>query len=233
MKSRADIRDHILIGLSLVFLFAYAVPIIWPTLDAVIINSCNAVQWLVWLVFGIDFVWRFFEANSKKTFLRSNWLDLLILVVPTLRALRLLRALSMASLASRRVGRGAAFRAGLGIRTGTTTALVAIIAALAVTEAERGEGTIGSFGDGLWWAITTMTTVGYGDHYPVTMLGRVIGASLMFFGIALLSIVSASVASWIIEKLDRTDETIAAEANEIAELRREIAGLRELLERDR
>lgn len=78
-----------------------------------------------------------------------------------------------------------------------------------------------------------MTTVGYGDHYPVTMLGRVIGASLMFFGIALLSIVSASVASWIIEKLDRTDETIAAEANEIAELRREIAGLRELLERDR
>lgn len=233
MRSRSELRDRLLIGLSLVFLVAYAVPIIWPALDSSIINFCNLVQWLVWLVFGVDFIWRFSEAKSKKLFLRSNWLDLLILAVPTLRALRLLRALSMASLAGRRIGRGAAFRAGLGIRTGATAALVAVIAALAVTETERGDGTIENFGDGLWWAITTMTTVGYGDHYPITLLGRVIGAALMFFGIALLSIVTASFASWIIEKLDRTDETIAAEVNEIAELRREIAGLRELLERDR
>jgi voltage-gated potassium channel Kch len=60
------------------------------------------------------------------------------------------------------------------------------------------------FGDAIWWAVTTMTTVGYGDHYPVTAGGRLVAFGLMIGGIALLGTVTATLASWLVE-------TVAAE----------------------
>jgi voltage-gated potassium channel len=80
-------------------------------------------------------------------------------------------------------------------------ALLVFCASLAVLDAERSNpnSNIKSFGDAVWWAITTMTTVGYGDHYPVTGLGRVVAFGLMVGGVALLGTVSATLASWLIE----------------------------------
>jgi voltage-gated potassium channel len=53
----------------------------------------------------------------------------------------------------------------------------------------------------LWWALTTIATVGYGDRYPVTGQGRLVAAGLMVAGIAVLGVVTASIASWLIEKV--------------------------------
>lgn len=79
---------------------------------------------------------------------------------------------------------------------GASTGLVIFCAALTVLDAERGHGgNIQTFGDALWWAIVTMSTVGYGDKFPVTTEGRFVGVGLMLAGIALLGIVTASVAS--------------------------------------
>ena len=79
--------------------------------------------------------------------------------------------------------------------------LLAFCAALAVLDAERSspDANITDFGDAIWWAITTMTTVGYGDRYPVTSVGRLVAFGLMIGGIALFGTVTATLASWLVE----------------------------------
>ena len=79
--------------------------------------------------------------------------------------------------------------------------LIAYIAAVQITITERGvEGSnIKSFGDGLWWAVTTVTTVGYGDRFPTTSVGRVLAVGLMLVGISLMGVITASVAAWFVK----------------------------------
>lgn len=92
-------------------------------------------------------------------------------------------------------------------------------------EAERGspEATISTFGDALWWGLATITTVGYGDMYPVTGLGRLIAAVLMIGGVSVVGILTASFASWLIESVKTDSEVRNAELLEaIVELREEI-----------
>jgi voltage-gated potassium channel len=88
----------------------------------------------------------------------------------------------------------------------------------------------------MWWALTTITTVGYGDHYPVTTMGRFVAAGLMIGGIAVLGVVTASVASWLVEQVskDTAAEVEAAEAPlrvELARLSEQVERLTSLLER--
>jgi voltage-gated potassium channel Kch len=91
--------------------------------------------------------------------------------------------------------------------------LLAFCAALAVLDVERSspDANIRDFGDAIWWTVTTMTTVGYGDHYPVTSVGRVVAFGLMLGGIALLGTVTATLASWLVE-------TVAAEKEQAEDL---------------
>lgn len=88
--------------------------------------------------------------------------------------------------------------------------LIVLVAAVAELEAERGapRANITSFGDALWWAVATVTTVGYGDLYPVTLAGRVVATALMFVGIALVSIMTAAVvARFVTQSHDADDPT--------------------------
>ena len=86
--------------------------------------------------------------------------------------------------------------------------LLGFVAALAVLDVERSspDANINDFGDAIWWAVTTMTTVGYGDHYPVTSIGRAVGFGLMLGGIALLGTVTATLASWLVESVEAEKE---------------------------
>jgi voltage-gated potassium channel len=74
---------------------------------------------------------------------------------------------------------------------------------------ERGQpgANIETFGDALWWPMTTMTTVGYGDRYPVTTTGRFIGAAVMIAGIALLGTVTATIATLLIDRVREEAQT--------------------------
>jgi len=86
-------------------------------------------------------------------------------------------------------------------------------------ERDAQDATITSFGNALWWAIVTITTVGYGDFTPVTVLGRLIAAWLMVCGIALLSTGAGAVASWLLDRgKAQTQPAGPARANPIAEL---------------
>jgi voltage-gated potassium channel Kch len=66
--------------------------------------------------------------------------------------------------------------------------------ALWLVEGDRPDSTVRSWGDALWWSLSTMTTVGYGDHVPVTAAGRWIGAAVMVLGVAVIGAVAAIVA---------------------------------------
>jgi voltage-gated potassium channel len=89
----------------------------------------------------------------------------------------------------------------------------------------------GHVGEGLWWAITTITTVGYGDLVPATATGRIVGAALMLLGIAALAFVTATMATVIVGQVRAEEELIEREESEILTLLAELSRRLERLER--
>jgi voltage-gated potassium channel len=92
--------------------------------------------------------------------------------------------------------------------------LLIYISSLAVLEVERlaPGGNIETFFEAVWWACVTITTTGYGDFYPVTAPGRLIGIGVMFSGVALAGIITATLASWIVERAGRNNNDDAEPA---------------------
>ena len=125
-----------------------------------------------------------------------------------LRALRLITVISVLNRQLRDDARGR-----VAIYVVGSVVLVGFVASLAVLEAERyaPDASITTFGEAVWWTITTISTVGYGDRYPVTVEGRLVAASLMVAGIALLGVVTASIASWFVENLRRSEAAVERE----------------------
>ena len=174
-----------------------------------------AADWTIWAVFAVELVIKTALASRRLEYLRSHWFDVLLVVLPfarplrvarSARAFRALRALRLVSVIART---GHSLRAVLGAHglhyALAMTALVVIAAGGAVAAVERdADGNIRDFGDGLWWAITTVTTVGYGDRFPVTAEGRAIAAFLMVLGVSLFSFVTANIAAYLSTQ-DATD----------------------------
>jgi voltage-gated potassium channel len=181
--------------LGIVFLAGYAWPIINPNLSPALHSLCNWTLFIIWIFFAIDYFARLSIAKDKKMFVRKNLLDLAAVALPFLPLLRAIRALAAVTVLSRR-NRGSRSQQ---VTTSVVTLAFAtwFVAGLAVTEAERhvDGANIKGVGDGWWWAITTMATVGYGDTYPVSPQGRIVGMSLMIMGVALLGTITASIAS--------------------------------------
>jgi voltage-gated potassium channel len=90
--------------------------------------------------------------------------------------------------------------------------VVTVGAGLIVAELERGtpDVSIQSMSDGLWWAITTVTTVGYGDAIPQTAVGRGFAVLLMLVGVGLFGLLAASLASFLIDRDLPEPEEVAA-----------------------
>ncbi len=217
------------------FLAAYAWPIIDPGLSAPLEASCQLVTWVTWAFFALDYLVRVSQADDRRRFILRNLFDLLVIVLPLLRPLRLLRLVTLLRVINRRASSGLRGRVAAYMIGGSS--LLAFTGALAVLDAERGHpnATITDFGDAIWWAVTTMTTVGYGDTFPVTTTGRFVAAGLMVGGIALLGVVTATLASWLVERVaeeaDADDDRLT---REISALREQVMRLSALVEdRDR
>lgn len=130
---------------------------------------------------------------------------------------------------------GSAIRGRVVLYTVFGAVLLVFVASLAVLDAERPEpgAHITDFGEALWWSVTTITTVGYGDLTPITTTGRVIAVLLMIGGITLVGSITATLASWIVERVsdDRaadhavTTGHIREVLDEIDQLRAEVRQL--------
>ena len=109
-------------------------------------------------------------------------------------------------------------------------------------ESRSPDANITTGGDGLWWAVVTLTTVGYGDYYPVTTLGRMVGVGVMFAGVGLIGALASILASCWCRRPPRTmtnrwrpppnlpnSDPLAALRGELAATRAEMAQLRQLI----
>ena len=221
-----------LMAVSVLFVAAYAWPILDPGLDPSVASLCTTLVWVTWAVLALELVVRFVAAPDKWRFARHHPLDLAAVVLPVLRPLRLLRLLTLLNVLNRYAG--SSFRGRVGIYLGASVSLIVFMASLAILDAERdGKGPIQTFGDALWWALTTITTVGYGDMYPTTVEGRFVAAGLMFCGIGVLGVVTATFASWLVERVEQIEdieEGVTATSADVEALREEILRLRQSLE---
>lgn len=222
--------DWPLTGLAAVFLGCYAVQVLYVSAPSWVTAVVDVLIWVTWAVFVVDYVVRFLLARQRLRFVLRNPFDLAVVVLPMLRQLRALRVVTVVTLLNRRLIHSLQQRVAL--YASGATLLVGLCASLAVLDAERGapDATITVFPNALWWTLTTITTVGYGDRYPVTGEGRLVAATLMVSGIALLGVVTGLVASWLVRTLSGAE--VAAEARTaaaVAELREELVALRRQL----
>ena len=196
-----------LLLLAVAFLVAYAWPVFDPRLDHDLETFLSIVSWTVWAAFAIDFAVRLALADERRGYALRHWYDVALIVLPLLRPLRLLRLLALArvlnrSAAGNLVGQVTTYVIG-------TAVMAVFLGSIAIldTEQEAAGANITTFGDALWWAAITTTTVGYGDVYPVTTQGRFIAIGLMVVGIATVGAITASVAAWMVAQVEDRQES--------------------------
>lgn len=214
---------------TLAFLAAYAWPILDQDLSTTGTRLCQWTVWATWAILVADFMVRLALSKDRGRFVLSTPLEIATIALPLLRPLRLLRLLTLLGAVNRHAGN--TLRGRVGIYVAGSVALVVFVASLAVLDAERDAGgNIEDFGDAVWWSMTTISTIGYGDLYPVTGTGRLVAVGLMLAGIALLGIVTASVATWLIERVAQTDADLsAATRRDVAIVYQELAEVKALL----
>jgi voltage-gated potassium channel len=207
---------------AVVFLVTFSIQVIANVPDSQA-EVYDGVIWGTWFLFVIDYFVSLWLAERRLNWFLRNLHMAAILALPMLRPLRLMRLLSVLRLSHRVAGR--ALRGRLLTYAFGSAILLCYAAALAVLDAEQNdrESNIKNIGDALWWAAVTIAGVGYGDHYPVTWVGRLVGVGLMIGGIALVGVVAASLAAWMIESLGvRVTE---AEQQSVVDVRAELAGV--------
>lgn len=204
--------------LALLLIPILLAPYLFP-LSASTEDTLIAVDYLIWGIFAVDLAAKLAVAPDRRRYLRSHWFDVLLVALPLLRPLRVTRSVRI--LRVLQIGRAgvAATRALVGIRRALArqglryallSGLVVVIAAgslATAVERDAQDSTIRSLPDGLWWAVTTVTTVGYGDTYPRTAIGRGVGVALMLIGIGLFGVLTANLAALLVE--EKEDEVLA------------------------
>ena len=168
--------------------------------------------------FLFEFSLRFYQAENKLKFMQWGWIDLVssIPALPFLRAGRALRLVRLLRIL--RAFRSTKYLISYVFESrvkGTFTAvsiiavLMILFSSVAILQVEhQPNSNIKSAEDALWWSYVTITTVGYGDKYPVTTEGRIIAAMLMTVGVGLFGTFTGFLASWFVAERKRDDEKL-------------------------
>ena len=186
--------------LALVYLGLYSLEVLGHWSSPLLFDFV-AISDVIWVIFILDFIGRFILTHDKLRFLKANAIELVSLLLPFFRAFRMFRVVIALGFLSR-VGRTLSAR--INIYVGLILPLLIYVCALGVYDAEHKApgANITNFGDAIWWAFVTIGTIGYGDYYPVTVEGRVIAVLLMIAGLAFVSVITVSVATMFLNRLE-------------------------------
>jgi voltage-gated potassium channel len=215
-------------------------------------RSLQVLSYVIWGVFGLDFLVEFTIAPDKRRYLRRNWITGLSLLLPafgTLRVFRALRALRLARSARAvsllrlvtslnrgiRATRHALGRRGLGYVVLVTLIVTlagaagmrqfespAAVAPAATAPAPAG---VASDGDALWWTAMLMTTLG-SDYWPRTAEGRILTVLLAVYALAVFGYLAGSIASLFVGAERQPEPSLVSLQREVRELRQEVVALR-------
>ena len=199
----------------------------------------QVANWLIWALFAAEFGLVLAVAQRKRAALRAHWLDAAIVLVTIpiygalLSSLRLVRLVRLLRLVRAVVVIGRALQAEKRLTSASAFRFIALATIMLVLVAGAVQTTVNesefkSFWDAIWWAVVTVTTVGYGDLYPTTVSGRIVGIVLMLAGIGFLAVLTATVAS-VFVKAERTEES-ATIIEALTRIETEVAELKARLE---
>lgn len=212
---RAELNEKIdnatrvpMLALAVVYLGLVLVPQLM-TMSEETLQTLATLEWMLWGVFAFELLLQTYLAPRRVKYLIDHWYDVVIVVFPFLRVLRVLRLLAVTARLWTEI------RQLLRRRTAAVVSLVSLgavgLSAVVIFIFERrADGPIDSLEDAFWWAAVTITTVGYGDTYPVTPAGRGIAVLLMIAGISLFGVITARVAAYFVEEEQEADDDVAS-----------------------
>jgi voltage-gated potassium channel len=237
------------IGAYELFIFAITilsllilVIMVLPGIDEDTKQIAFALDTLFSLIFLGDFFWSLYKAPDRRAYLKWGWLDLLgsLPALPQFRVFRVARLVRILRILHRTSPREIwqIYKEHRGESAFWTTALVTLLvlasASLRILHLEEGspEANILTATDAMWWAIVTVTTVGYGDKTPTTDAGRVMGSGLILVGVVLVSVLTSYITSELYLRAGNEDETAAID-EELARINTRLDEIRRLLEDNR
>lgn len=214
---------------SVLYLLAFAAPIMSTRIQEPYDAYLNILQLILWGLFAADYCIRLYLAPRRLYFITHNLMNLAIVLLPAWRIVSFLAMIYMT--ANRQYKR----LSELAVKLFGYTAIFIIMFALAIYSVESSEpgAMIRDLPTAYWWTFTTLATVGYGDVYPITGIGRVIAVVVMLYGVGMVAVATGALASWIIEKIGgREEQEYPATKADVDDLRQEISELRALLARE-
>ncbi|WP_314423503.1 ion channel [Rothia mucilaginosa] len=214
---------------SVLYLLAFAAPIMSTRIQEPYDGYLNIIQMILWGLFAADYCIRLYLAPRRLYFITHNLMNLAIVLLP---AWRIVSFLAMIHLTTNRQYKRLSE---LAVKLFGYTAIFIIMFALAIYSVESSEpgAMIRDLPTAYWWTFTTLATVGYGDVYPITGIGRVIAVVVMLYGVGMVAVATGALASWIIEKIGgREEQEYPATKADVDDLRQEISELRALLARE-
>jgi voltage-gated potassium channel len=189
-----------LAALALVYLGLYAVEVLGDA-SKVMLFDLIFVSDVIWGIFIVDFAARLIMHDNKGDFLKKNVIEIIGLILPFFRAFRMFRVVIAIGFLTRAAK---SLQGRINIYIGLILPILIFTCSLGVYEAEHNAAgaNITNYGDAIWWAFVTITTIGYGDYFPITFEGRAIAVLLMLSGLALVSVITVSFASWFLDRLN-------------------------------
>ena len=192
-----------LVFAGVIFIIGFSVFVIAPDLPPLVRTVTGNTTILTWFIFAVDYIVRvcLTRKGTRWRYVVRHPVELLAVLLPVFRAVRVVDLARQLPFFHARTG--SVVRTELIIYSAAYSVTFVYFLALSTLSVERSapDATIDSFGDAVWWAFVTLTTVGYGDMYPVTVAGRFFAVLLMLGGIVIIGITSGTVVSYITDRV--------------------------------
>ena len=221
------------IGIALLFLATLLAPYTYH-FSIHTKNNIKDLQIIFWALFSLEYAIRVILTPDKWYFIKRHPIDFLIVFLPPIQFLRFLKSIALTAYFIRKA-RSLFFRRNSWFLI-TMAPLVIAVSSVSIYEVETGVkgANIKTFNDSVWWAITTMSTVGYGDKYPITNAGKVIATLTIIAGVSLIGMLTAEIAVIFIgsraEEEDNDKENVEVLMVKLESMEQEIKAIRKAQE---